>query len=169
MFLLCLPFHIKGKLCNDQGRVSVFKMSFWKLHGQWKEAKLGSNHVYCMRAQSYPTLFDPMDCSPPISSVHGILQARILEWVAISFSRGSSLPRDWTHISCISCIACGFFTTRAMGEVQSWPISISLGYLTCQPLVSSSVKYEYYYSVIKLLYWMNQNYIIDLTIFTTTE
>ena len=42
-----------------------------------------------------------MNCSPPGSSVHGISQARILEWVAISFSRGSSWPRDWTHISCI--------------------------------------------------------------------
>ena len=42
------------------------------------------------------TLCDPMDCSPPGSSVHGILQARVLEWVAISFSRGSSRPRDWT-------------------------------------------------------------------------
>ena len=39
---------------------------------------------------------DPVDCSPPGSSVHGILQARILEWVAISFSKGSSWPRDWT-------------------------------------------------------------------------
>ena len=44
-------------------------------------------------------LCDPMDCSPPCSSVHGILQARILEWVAISFSRGSSQPRDWTGVS----------------------------------------------------------------------
>ena len=43
--------------------------------------------------QLCPTLWDPMDCSPPGSSVHGILQARILEWVAISFSRGSSPPR----------------------------------------------------------------------------
>ena len=46
-------------------------------------------------------LCDPMDCSSPGSSVHGILQARILEWVAISFSRGSSWPRDQTHIPCI--------------------------------------------------------------------
>ena len=44
---------------------------------------------------------DCMDCSPPGSSVHRILQARILEWVAISFSRGSSWPRDRTHVSCI--------------------------------------------------------------------
>ena len=45
-----------------------------------------------------------MDCNPPSSSVHGILQARILEWVAIFFSMGSSQPGDWTHISGISCI-----------------------------------------------------------------
>ena len=44
--------------------------------------------------QTCPTLWDPMDCSPPGSSVHGILQARILEWVAIPFSSGSSQPRD---------------------------------------------------------------------------
>ena len=50
------------------------------------------------------TLCDPVDCSPPGSSIHGILQARILEWVAISFSRGSSRPRDRTHVSCVSCI-----------------------------------------------------------------
>ena len=47
-------------------------------------------------AQSCPTLCNPRDCSPPGSSVHGILQARILEWVAIPFSRRSSWPRNWT-------------------------------------------------------------------------
>ena len=52
-------------------------------------------------AQSFLTLCNPMDCSPPDSSVHGISQARILDWVAISFSRGSSQPRNQTHISCI--------------------------------------------------------------------
>ena len=50
-------------------------------------------------AQSCPTLGDPMDCSLPGSSVHGIFQARVLEWVAISFSRGSSRPRDRTQVS----------------------------------------------------------------------
>ena len=53
-------------------------------------------------AQSCPTLRDPVDCSPLGSSVHGILQARILEWVAISFSRGSSRPRDRTQVSHIA-------------------------------------------------------------------
>ena len=52
--------------------------------------------------QSCPTLCDPVDCSPPGYSVHGILQARILEWIAISFSRGSSRPRDRTQVSCIA-------------------------------------------------------------------
>ena len=50
-----------------------------------------------------PTLCDPMDCSPPSSSVHGIFQASILEWVALSSSRGSSLPRNQTWVSCIEC------------------------------------------------------------------
>ena len=58
-------------------------------------------------AQSCLTLCDPMDCSPPGSSVHGILQARILEWVAFSSSRASSLPRDTTKVS---YIAGRFFT-----------------------------------------------------------
>ena len=53
-------------------------------------------------AQSYPTLCNPVDCSLPGSSVHGILQARILEWVAISFSRGFSQPRDRTQVSRIA-------------------------------------------------------------------
>ena len=48
------------------------------------------------------TLCEPMDCSPPGSSVHGVLQARILEWVAISFCRGSSRPRNRTWVSCTS-------------------------------------------------------------------
>ena len=50
-------------------------------------------------AQSCPTLCDPMDCSLPGSSVHGILQARVLEWGTIAFARGSSRPRDRTRVS----------------------------------------------------------------------
>ena len=57
-----------------------------------------------MCAQSYLTLCDPMECSPSGSSVHGILQARILEWVAMLSSRGSSQPRDQTRVSCVSSI-----------------------------------------------------------------
>ena len=64
-------------------------------------------------AQSCLTFCDPVDCSPPGFSVHGILQARILKWVAIPFSRGSSWPRDWTRVS---CIAGRFFTVWATRE-----------------------------------------------------
>ena len=58
----------------------------------------------------------PMDCNLPGSSVHGILHARALEWVAIPFSRGSSQPRDGTHVS---CIAGGFFTIWATREATT--------------------------------------------------
>ena len=54
--------------------------------------------------QSCSTLCNPIDCSPPGSSVRGILEAGILEWVAMSFSRGSSWYRDRTHVSCLSCV-----------------------------------------------------------------
>ena len=54
----------------------------------------------------------PLDCSPPGSSVHGIILARTVEWVAIPFSKGSSQPRDQTLISCGFALAGGFFTTE---------------------------------------------------------
>ena len=60
--------------------------------------------VHVKTLQLCPTLCNPMDCSLSGSSVHGILQARTLEWVAILSFRGSSRPRDWTRISYISCI-----------------------------------------------------------------
>ena len=64
-------------------------------------------------AQSCQILCDPMGCSPPVSSAHGIFQARIPGWVAISYSRGSSWPRDWT---CIPSTAGGFFTAEPPGK-----------------------------------------------------
>ena len=80
----------------------------------------------CVRVQSLqscPTLWDAMDCSPPGSSVHGILQARILEWVAMPSSRGSSWPRNRT---CVSCIAGGFFTHLSRLGSQFQSVSVSL-------------------------------------------
>ena len=68
-----------------------------------------------MRAQSCPTLYDPMDGGLPGSSVRGILQARKLEWVAIPFSRGSSWPRDRTRVS---CLAGGFFAAEPPGPLS---------------------------------------------------
>ena len=66
--------------------------------------------------QSCLTLCKPMDCSPPGSSVHGILQARILEWVAMSFSRGSSQPRNQNFFSCIYYTTGRFFTFEPLGK-----------------------------------------------------
>ena len=72
--------------------------------------------VKVLVAQSCPTLCNPTDCSPPGSSVHGILQARILEWVVRPFSRGSSQPMDQIQVF---CIAGGFFTIWASREALS--------------------------------------------------
>ena len=79
-----------------------------------KLEQLGSVHAKSL--QSCPTLWDPMDCSPPGSSVNGILQARILDWVAMPSSRRSSQLRDQTHVSCDSCIAGEFFTFEPLGK-----------------------------------------------------
>ena len=69
----------------------------------------------CLVAQLSPTVCDPMDCSPSGSSVPGIVQARILEWVVIPFSRGSSPPRNGTRVSCITG---RFFTAWATREAR---------------------------------------------------
>ena len=71
--------------------------------------------------QACPALCDPMDCCPPGSYVHGILQTSILEWVAMPFSRGSSQPRDqtWVLMSFTSsALACRLFTTSAILEAH---------------------------------------------------
>ena len=65
-----------------------------------EETQVSINRCCCLIAWSCPTLCDPMDCSPSGSSVHGILQARILEWVAMPSCRASSQPRDQTQVSC---------------------------------------------------------------------
>ena len=85
---------------------------------QWRKttSHLDSSHVMLKSLLLCLTLCNPKDCSPPDSSVHGILQARILEGVAMPFSRGSSPPRDWARVSCVSCIAGGFFTTELPGK-----------------------------------------------------
>ena len=68
----------------------------------------------CVSCSVVSNLLWPMDWSPLGSSVHGIFQARILEWVAISSSRASSQPRNWSRVSCVACIAGWFFTHWAM-------------------------------------------------------
>ena len=70
-------------------------------------------------AQSCPTLCDLTDCSPPGSSVHWISKARILEWVAVSCSRGSFPPRDRTHVSCISRWVLYYWATWKTPNISS--------------------------------------------------
>ena len=91
-----------------------------------------------MRAKSLQLcriLCDPVDCSLPGSLVHGILQARILEWVAMPSSRRSSQPRDRTCGSPVSCIAGGFFTTSATWEATIYESKV---YVTVEKLLNLS-------------------------------
>ena len=95
-------------------------------------------------ARSCPALCDPMDCIPPGSYVHGILQARILEWVVIPFSRGSFQPRGWTQVS---CTAGRFFTVWPPGKPFFFSCKMSgqicahffpMGYLSLDEFVGVS-------------------------------
>ena len=79
----------------------------------------------CARALSHIWLCGPMHCSPPGFSVHGIFQSRILEWIAISFSRGSSQIGDQTHIPCVSCIGRRVLYLCIAWEAQTSPCSVS--------------------------------------------
>ena len=75
---------------------------------------------------SCPALGDPMDCSPPGSSVHGVLQARMLEWVAVPISRGSSQPRNWTQVSCIAGGTFTIWVTREWETAIIYTVSFHL-------------------------------------------
>ena len=83
----------------------------------------------CLHAQSCLNLCEPTDCSPPGSSVHGISQATILEWVAISSSRGSSQPSDWTHTYCVSFIGRRSLCHWAIGpQAYAWQENLPCGH-----------------------------------------
>ena len=94
-------------------------------------------------SQSCPTLCDPVDCSLPGSSVHGIFQARVLEWIAISFSRGSSQPRDRTQVSCIAGRRFTIWATReedipSDSSPEASPLGSHLDSPTWAPLLAPS-------------------------------
>ena len=82
----------------------IWLLIYYKIEWKWK-----------LVAELCLYLCYPVDYCPPGSSVHGIFQARVLEWVAISFTRGSSPPRDWTWVS---CMAGRFFTNWATRKAQ---------------------------------------------------
>ena len=114
---MAIPLHIPPS--NAWG-LKLFHVLLSFISSSFIEIWLTYNFVlistYVLVAQSCPTLCNLMDYSPQDSSVHGIFQARMLEWVAILFSRGSSLPRDRTWVSCISCITGRSFTIWAIRE-----------------------------------------------------
>ena len=133
--LLSLTYLSKGEKCAFRDGLALFKMrcNFTKitdciqlsLQKIWSDKCPFSKGLFSSLisiwwvskvTQSYPNLWDPMNCSPPGSSVHGILQARILEWVAISFSRGSSRPRDWTQVSRLAGRCFTVWTERFRGR-----------------------------------------------------
>ena len=81
-------------------------------------AVLSLSLEWALITQACPTLCDPLDCNPPGSSVHGILQARILKWVAFPFSRGSSQPRYWIWVSCVTGRFFYHWDTRELGALS---------------------------------------------------
>ena len=123
---------IKSWSYQGRGGERMNRQSMNDFLGRWKYSDIivkdirhktysaGSNaRMNAEALQSCLTLCHPMDYSPPGSSIHGIFRARVLEWVAVPFSRGSSRPRYQTRISYVSCIGRGFFTTSATWEAPS--------------------------------------------------
>ena len=166
-----------------------WKMMLWKCYTQYasKFGKLSSGHRTrkgqfsfqsqrtCVVSQSCLTLCDPVDCNLPGSSIHGILQARILEWVAISFSKGSSRPRDWTWVSCLVGRRFNLWATREAPhaskvmlkilQTSTWTVNFQmfkLDFAKAEELeiklpksVGSSKKQESSRKHILLLYWLH--------------
>ena len=92
-----------------------------------KGSVLLMDRTECVRALSHSRLWEPMDCSPPVASNHAIFQARILEWVAISYSRGSSQPRDQICVSRVSCLGGWilYHCTTWEATLSTWYVSLS--------------------------------------------
>ena len=105
--LLLLPsIFPNNRFFSNELALCIRRPKYWSFSFSISPSKEYSGLISFMLSHfSHVRLFaTPSDCSPPGSSIYGILQARILEWVAISFSKGSSQPRDRTHISFVSCI-----------------------------------------------------------------
>ena len=119
----CTYFSVHGGLYNRNNRITGIK---WKLVGNSRHDAWSSVLSVCLVAQSCPTLCDPVDCSPPDSSVHGVLQARILEWVAMFSSRDawsmhplnvSSIPPQSESVSALLIPTVHSFFFSAMNHL----------------------------------------------------
>jgi len=117
----------------------LFVTTWMKLEGiKWnktRQTQMLYNITYmCVSHSLVPDSLQPMDCSPPGSSIHGIFQARILEWFAISFSRKISPPRDWTQVSCTA----GKFSTN-WATTEAPHLYVELGKKSLRGVESKSI------------------------------
>ena len=111
----------------------------------------------CLCALLCPTLCCPMDCRPPGSSVHGIFQVRLLEWNAISYSRGSSQSRDWTHFSGVS-----YSSRRILYHWATWETETRCTYHFKYFLTSLAIMFlSYLFSPLRI-YWLKWNYWVKM-------
>ena len=127
---VCFPLQERGAMCVKSRQVGK------QTQGTRGKEKCQSSMWRLLHAQSFLTLCDPMDCSPPGSSVQGILQAGILEWVVTSFSRGSSQLWDQTQVSCIGR------RIRCLGSPSAAQTDSSIGLVFAEHLLH---KGNYYY------------------------
>ena len=116
-FLFSSRFRIilRGRRVGKWKKIYFHIVSFLTMY-EYEYYGLITLCFYMTLSESVPVFFDPSDCSLLDFFAQGILQARILEWVAISSSRRSSWPRGQTHISTVSCIAGGFLTSEPLGK-----------------------------------------------------
>ena len=165
MWLALIPAEIMFSIFYINLRiVSLLKNYFTGERGmnRWGTGNFKSDGtLLCVCAQLLqlcPTLWGPMDCSSPGSSVHGILQARILGWITMPSSRGSSWPRYWTQVS---CIAGRFFTAEPPGKpwnTSVWypkDVNIHLSKLhsICRTQrINPNINYGFW-AIIMCLYW----------------
>ena len=121
----------KFHLWTAMSAYAVSSFPFWQswasLHQNLSQCLVVCSCVRAKSLQSRPAVCDPMDCSSPGSSVHGIFLARILKWVAMLSSRGSSWPRNWTPISYVSCFGrWGSLPLVPPGKPSLWYVSYIL-------------------------------------------
>ena len=108
------------------------------------------NRMKVLVTQSCLTLCDPTDCSPPVYSVHGILQARILEWAAIPFFSRSSQPRDWTQVFCV------------VGQVLYIWAYITIGCYQNQEIAIGTILLARLQTLLAYLFWVfNHQKVLD--------
>ena len=141
-FISCLSIHPTLSFPCCVHPLRLFFMSVFLL--KWSEV-----------AQSCLTFWDPVDCSPPGSSIHEIFQARVLEWVVISFSRGTSQPRDRTQVSCIVARGFTIWATREVPKCKCFHCYLAnklISIIFLDSIYIYAFIYNIWFSLSELLY-----------------